>query len=96
MSMPTWLSSISPNSKSCTVSNSTAKMWLVEFPLSVALRSPRYWLGRAPVSSLELAMTKAIPWPPSLGYSGTMAKAKAVEKEKALPSADFLNLMGLG
>ncbi|PQP97302.1 hypothetical protein Pyn_32440 [Prunus yedoensis var. nudiflora] len=72
---------MSPNSKSCRVSNSTAKMWFEKFPTTVALRIPRYWLGRDPGSSFEGEIMKARPWPPSLGYSGTMVKAKAVEKE---------------
>ncbi|KAF4347885.1 hypothetical protein G4B88_001055 [Cannabis sativa] len=39
-------------------------------------------------------IVKAKPWPPSLGYSGTIAKAKAVENEKALPVVEFLNFKG--
>ncbi|OAY71593.1 hypothetical protein ACMD2_23264 [Ananas comosus] len=94
--MPTWLSLMSPNSKSWTVSNSTAKTWLVALPTSLALRSPRYWLGSAPASSLEVAMVKARPWPPSFGYSGTMAKANAVEKENTAPSVPFLKRRDVG
>ena len=64
--------------------------------MSLALRRPRYWLGRPPGNSLDLEMVKAIPWPPSLGYSGTMAKAKAVAKEKTEPSVEFRKRIGLG
>ena len=39
-------------------------------------------------------IVKARPWPPSLAYLGTIAKAKEVEKEKALPSVEFLNWIG--
>ncbi|PQP91566.1 hypothetical protein Pyn_37296 [Prunus yedoensis var. nudiflora] len=50
----------------------------------MALRIPRYWLGRAPRSSFEGEIMKGRPWPPSLGYSGTIVKAKVMEKEGCL------------
>ena len=39
-------------------------------------------------------IVKARPWPQSLAYSGTIVKAKDVEKIKALPSVEFLNWIG--
>ncbi|KAH0457766.1 hypothetical protein IEQ34_013081 [Dendrobium chrysotoxum] len=87
---------MSPNSKSCTVSNSTANRWLDGLPMFLVLRRPRYWLERASGMELELAIAKAMPWPPSLAYSEIMAKAKVVEKEKREPSVEFLKRMGTG
>ncbi|KAH0457576.1 hypothetical protein IEQ34_012891 [Dendrobium chrysotoxum] len=85
---------MSLNSKSCTVSNSTANRWLEALPMFLPLSKPRYSLGRASGRELELAIVKARPWPPTLRYDGTMAKAKAVEKEKREPSVEFLKRMG--
>ncbi|RDX79030.1 hypothetical protein CR513_40593, partial [Mucuna pruriens] len=86
--MPTWLSLMSPNSKSWTVSNSTANRWFEMLPTSFGLRRPKYWLGYASVSDVEREMVKANPWPPSFGYWGMIANAKAVEKEKSLASLE--------
>ena len=69
-------------------------MWLVKLPGSLLLSRPRYSLDRAPGISLVGEIVKARPWPPNLGFSGTIAKAKEVEKEKALPSVEFLNWIG--
>ncbi|KAH0458532.1 hypothetical protein IEQ34_013847 [Dendrobium chrysotoxum] len=85
---------MSPNTKDCTVSNSTANRWLEALPMFLPLSRPRYSLGKASGRELELAIVKARPWPPSLGYAGTMAKAKEVEKEKREPSVEFLKRMG--
>ncbi|KAI7983340.1 Cullin-1 [Camellia lanceoleosa] len=35
-------------------------------------------------------------WPPSFLYSGTIAKAKAIEKERALAAVEFLNRIRVG
>lgn len=84
-SIPTWLSSISPNSKFRTESNSTAKMWLEELPTLEALKRPRYWLGRAEERLVVGEMVKARPWLPSSLDLGIMAKVKEVEKEWTTP-----------
>jgi hypothetical protein len=62
----------------------------------VLLNRPRYWLGRAPGRPLVGAMTKAIPWPPRVGYSGMIAKTKVVEKVKAVLFIEFLKVTGFG
>ena len=62
--------------------------------MSLALRRPKYWLGRAPKNSFVAEIAKARPCPPSCSYSGTIAKAKQVEKDKDLLVVEFLNLIG--
>lgn len=39
-------------------------------------------------------MAKASPWPPSLGYSGWIWKAKEVEKEETVCVVEFLKGIG--
>ena len=59
--MPTWLALMSWNSMFCTVSSSTASMWLLALPSSWVLVRPRYWSVSAVEKSVEGATTKASP-----------------------------------
>ncbi|KAJ6805153.1 L-type lectin-domain containing receptor kinase IV.2-like [Iris pallida] len=73
------------------------RTWLVAFPLSLKLNSPKYWFGSAVEKSVVGDTTKTSPRPRIKLYLGIIAKTKVVENDRAVPGAvSDLNLKGLG
>ncbi|KAJ6843952.1 L-type lectin-domain containing receptor kinase IV.1-like [Iris pallida] len=96
MSIPTWLSSMSPNSMFWRLSSSTASMRFLELPLFALLNRPRYSLGSAAERLLVAETTNARPQPLTSGYWDTIANTKVDEKESILPRRGDLNWSGAG